>query len=368
MKVLHVHPGNLYGGVETILTSLVRFQQLAPGLEQRFALCFEGRLAKELNALGAPVSMIGAVRASRPLSVYRARKKLATLLARTHADVVIVHSTWAHALFATVARSAGARLVHCLHTSVGSTTWREIWSRMYPPDLMLCNSRFTAASAGRLFPGVRAEVFYYPAEAGAVKTDPLRTRAALATPPEAVVIIDVARMEAWKGQPVLLDALARLWPLGLDWVCWFAGGAQRPSEQRYLDELNAQVVRSGIADRVKFLGERSDVPDLLAAADVMCQPNVGPEGFGLVFIEALYAGRPVVTSGIGAAPEIVDDSCGILVPSGNAARLAEALEALIGDPSRRMWLGGAGPARARELCAPETQMPRLEELLQGAGA
>ncbi|MFI5399062.1 MAG: glycosyltransferase family 4 protein [Candidatus Binatia bacterium] len=368
MKVLHVHSGNLYGGVETILTSLVTFQRLAAGLDQHFALCFEGRLSKELTLLGAPVSMLGAVRASRPLSVYRARKKLAALLKRTRADVVIHHSTWSHALFATVARSAGARLVYWQHTAAGTTTWREVWSRMYPPDLMLCVSRFVAGSSGRLFPGARAEVYYAPCEAGRTTAEPSATRAALGAPPFTVVILQVARMEAWKGQTVLLNALSRLPPSASQWVCWMAGGAQRAAEQRYVDELKAEAVRAGIADRVRFLGERSDVPDLLAAADIVCQPNTMAEGFSRALVEALYAARPIVTSDLGPSGEVLDASCGVLVPAGNAARLAEALEALIGDPSRRVWLGGAGPARARELCAPETQMPRLVELLQGAGA
>ncbi|MFI5208340.1 MAG: glycosyltransferase family 4 protein [Gemmatimonadales bacterium] len=364
MKVLHVHAGNLYGGVETILTSLVRYQKLAPGLEQRFALCFEGRLSKELAELGAPVSMLGAVRASRPLSVYRARKKLAALLAHTRADVVIFHSTWSHALFATMARGAGARLVHWLHAPVSQNTWQEFGARMYPPDLVLCNSRFSAASLPRLFSGARSEVFYAPVSPPD-PSDPeavQQTRAALGATPGQVVVLQVGRMEEIKGQRVLLDALAVLWNEP-EWICWIAGGAQRESERSYAEGLKSQALRLGISDRVRFLGERSDVAALLAAADIVCQPNTGPEGFGLVFVEALYAGRPVVTSALGAAPEIVDDSCGVLVPAGNAAGLAEALGALMGDPGRRMWLGGAGPARARDLCAPETQMPKLGELL-----
>jgi glycosyltransferase involved in cell wall biosynthesis len=366
MKVIHVHAGNMYGGVETILTSLVRYQKLAPGLEQRFALCFEGRLSKELTDLGAPVSMLGAVRASRPLSVWRARKKLAALLAHTRADIAIFHSTWSHALFATIARAAGVRLVYWLHAPVDSTTWREVGSRMYPPDLVLCNSRYTSTFAPRLFSNVRAEVFYAPVAAGKAEADTLATRAALNTAPDAVVVLQAARLERWKGQSVLIEglaALSRVSPLATNWMCWIAGGANVPAERRYRDELVAQAARSGIGDRVRFLGERSDVPDLLAASDFVCHPNTGPEGFGLAFIEALYAGRPVITTDIGAGPEIVDDSCGVLVPAGNASRLAEALGALVGDAGRRMWLGGAGPARARDLCAPENQMPKLAELL-----
>ena len=73
------------------------------------------------------------------------------------------------------------------------------------------------------------------------------------------------------------------------------GGAQRSHEAVYLAELRQAADRAGIGDRVRFLGQRTDVPDLLAAADVFCQPNTGPEPFGIAFVEALYAGLPVVT-------------------------------------------------------------------------
>ena len=95
------------------------------------------------------------------------------------------------------------------------------------------------------------------------------------------------------------------------WVCWTAGGAQRPAEAAYLAELRQTAARLGIAERVRFLGQRTDVPHLLAAADVHCQPNTGPEPFGLAFVEALAAGRPVVTTALGGALEIVDETCGV---------------------------------------------------------
>ena len=64
----------------------------------------------------------------------------------------------------------------------------------------------------------------------------------------------------------------------------------------------------------------TDVPRLLAAADIHCQPNISPEPFGIAFIEALAAGLPVVTSAIGGAIEIVDDTCGRLVPASDPGR------------------------------------------------
>jgi len=115
-----------------------------------------------------------------------------------------------------------------------------------------------------------------------------------------------------------------------------------------------------LTSRVSFLGERSDVPDLLRAADIFCQPNSGPEPFGIVFVEALYAGLPVVTTDMGGPKEIVDASCGFLVAPEPAA-VAAALRRLISEPALRKKLAEAAPARARQLCDPQA---RIEEIAQ----
>ena len=135
-------------------------------------------------------------------------------------------------------------------------------------------------------------------------------------------------------------------------------------------QLQITASQLGISGRVKFLGQRTDVPKLLGAADIFCQPNEGPEPFGLVFIEALWAGRPVITSSLGGALEIVDETCGLLVKPGEAEGLAESLQRLIAAPALRLQLGRAGPARARRLCDPASQMDQLRVLSaisQGAG-
>ena len=127
--------------------------------------------------------------------------------------------------------------------------------------------------------------------------------------------------------------------------------------------LVASARRLGIGDRVRWLGERPDVRRLLAAADIHCQANVAPEPFGVAYVEALAAGLPVVASAAGGAIEIVDDSCGVLVPPGDAEALARALERLIVDRGIRARLAAGAPARARHLSDPATQMFRLADAL-----
>jgi glycosyltransferase involved in cell wall biosynthesis len=213
--------------------------------------------------------------------------------------------------------------------------------------------------------GVPVAVVYPPAQ---VVQQPLTAaerdaiRAELGTSPTAVVIVQASRMEAWKGHTILIDALSRLRDR-TEWVCWQVGGAQRPREAAYLDSLRDRARDLQIADRVRFPGQQRDVPRLLSAADIHCQPNTSAEPFGVAFVEALAAGLPVVTSAIGGALEIVDESCGVLVPPSDAAALSESLDTLVSDSSRRARLGARARTRARELSDPATQLHRLHQAL-----
>jgi glycosyltransferase involved in cell wall biosynthesis len=103
----------------------------------------------------------------------------------------------------------------------------------------------------------------------------------------------------------------------------------------------------------------------MQAADVHCQPNSGPEPFGLAFVEALYASLPVITTDMGGAAEIVTRDCGVLVPPGDPAALRAALQTLVGNAGLRRALGVAGPARAAALCDPTKQLAQLFAVVEG---
>jgi glycosyltransferase involved in cell wall biosynthesis len=365
MRVLHVYSGNLFGGIEAMLVAMARQPAAAAGLESEFALCFDGRLGRELAATGARVHRLGEVRVSRPVTVHRARRALKALIASRPFDRVICHASWSHAIFGGPIRRAGAPLVVWAHDVLEGTHWTERWARRTPPDLAICNSRFTAASVEAIHSGVPLVVVHPPAE---ISQPPLSAaerdavRAELATPTGAVVIVQASRMESWKGHAVLIEALARLRDRS-DWVCWQVGGAQRPREVAYLDSLRDRARELGVADRIRFAGQRNDVARLLGAADLHCQPNTSPEPFGVAFVEALAAGLPVVTTAIGGALEIVDDSCGVLVPPSDPAALSVAIDRLAGDAARRTRLGACARRRARELSDPATQLEQLHAAL-----
>jgi glycosyltransferase involved in cell wall biosynthesis len=177
---------------------------------------------------------------------------------------------------------------------------------------------------------------------------------------EVGVIVMTSRFERWKGHETLLRAAAAL---DGDWELWIAGIPQRPHEQEYEQELRQLARTLGLTARVRFLQDRVNVPDLLGAADIHCQPNSSPEPFGIALVEALYARVPVVTSNAGGAAEIVTPECGVLVAMGDVDALTLALQTLLRDPKMRSSLGAAGPARARSLCDPARRVPQLESAL-----
>ena len=336
----------------------VEQRDLCPAMEISFALCFAGRFSEELTAAGASVHQLGAVRIRQPLSVRRARRNLRELLGREGYDVVVTHSSWSQAVFGPTVRAAGVPLVLYIHAPPDGRHWLERLARRTRPDLALCNSRFTAASLQQLYPDVRAEVVYCPVappERCYSEAEANLLRAELQTPEDATVIIQVSRMEELKGHSLHLESLSLLRDLP-GWICWQVGGAQRPQEIDYLEQLKKTATRLGIADRIRFLSERSDVAKLLAAADIYCQPNTRPDSFGITLIEALYAELPIVTTALGGAYEILNDSCGVLVPTADARALATSLRPLIEDQFLRVRLGNAGPARARGLCDPEARI------------
>jgi glycosyltransferase involved in cell wall biosynthesis len=346
--------------VETFLLALARFRTLAPSMEMAVALTSEGRIAAELRAAGVPVAILGEARLSRPLSVRRARRALGALLRTEPPGVVVCHQAWPLALVGPVVKRRSIPLVLWMHMAA-SRHWLDRLAWRVRPGTVVCNSMFTASTLPKT--DARIEVVYAPVDVDAANSGWVRLEADR----RHVVIVQVSRMEPLKGHTVLLDALGRLRDRA-EWTCRFAGGAQRPHEARYMDSLRAQANALGIAGRVEFLGDCPDVPSLLAGADIYCQPNIEPDAFGLSVIEAMAAGLPVVTSAIGGPKEIVDETCGVLVPPRDPAALTAALTALIDNRGHRERLGGNGPARARALCDPGVQMPRIAGILRSAAA
>ncbi|HKN01869.1 MAG TPA: glycosyltransferase [Candidatus Binataceae bacterium] len=367
MRVLHIDPAKLYGGVETFLVTLARYRLLCPEMEPEFAVCFEGRLAAELATSGVWIHRLSDVRVRNPLSILRARQRLARLAVAHHVEVFVCHMPWSQALFGPVARKLRLPLVFWQHSATLGRHWLERWANLTPPDRAVAPSRFVAATVPNIFPRLHAEAIYYPVPAPPAYTDEQRlaVRRELNVAPESVVIVQAGRLSSVKGYKDHILALGRLHAVP-SWTCWIIGGVQQPGERAYLKELKETALRLGIGERVRFLGQRSDVSRLLAAADIYCQPNTGTEGLPVVFGEAMHARLPIVSTRIGGFDELVDDSCGALATPGDYDAIARYLGELIADPDLRARQGASGQHKVERVGDPATQLNRIYQLVLSA--
>lgn len=173
-------------------------------------------------------------------------------------------------------------------------------------------------------------------------------------------LLCVGRLIPIKGHLVLLRALAlaraRVPGVTLD----LAGrGPLEPALKSYARAL-------GLGEAVRFLGFVSPVQRAIEDAAIVVVPSLG-EGFGMVALEAMERARPVVASAVGGLPEIVEDGgTGLVVPSGDAGALADAIVALAGDPERAAAMGAAGRERALSEFTPARSARRVEELYEAA--
>jgi glycosyltransferase involved in cell wall biosynthesis len=305
----------------------------APGVEP---------LAERAEALGVPVRRV----APLPLGLAGARRvpALARLLRRERPAVFHAHMSSPVACKWALAGAVLARVPAVLGTvQVGEYEPPDRAARWQLRALARGVGRYLAVSRAiadelveRLgWPAAKIEASY-----NAVDVD----RAAVAAPPglrerlggsaTRPLVLTPARLDAQKGHRVLLEAAAEVPD-----ACFLLAG-----EGPEREGLEAEARRLGLDDRVRFLGRREDVPQLLAAADVFALPSLY-EGSSLAVLEAMAAGTPVVSSAIGGTDELVEDGrSGLLVPPGDSAALAAALRRLLADRE----LAEAMAARARE--------------------
>jgi glycosyltransferase involved in cell wall biosynthesis len=169
--------------------------------------------------------------------------------------------------------------------------------------------------------------------------------------PQGGGLLCVAALAAHKGQDVLLDALGHL--RELPWRCVCVGDLDR--EPAFVEDLRHRVLRFGIGDRVTFAGVQTgrDLERAYAAADVLVLPSYG-ETYGMVVTEALARGLPVIATDVGGLPEALGRTRagqppGLLIPAGDSAALATALERWLTDPALRRQLRQAALERRSTL-------------------
>jgi glycosyltransferase involved in cell wall biosynthesis len=191
-----------------------------------------------------------------------------------------------------------------------------------------------------------------------VRHDRSAVRVALDVPEGTPMVVVAARLHRQKGLDTLLDAAPRLAGTRIVVV------GEGPQE----DRLRARIHAEGLAHAVRLAGPSANAADELAAADVVAVPSIWESG-PLVLAEAMELGRPVVSTPVGFAPELVEDGVtGLLVPIGDAGALAAAIEALLADRDAAARMAAAGQRRAEAWLDRDGAIDEVIEVYRGAMA
>ncbi|MBK8901874.1 MAG: glycosyltransferase family 4 protein [Anaerolineaceae bacterium] len=185
-------------------------------------------------------------------------------------------------------------------------------------------------------------------------------------PADAPLVGTVGRLRPWKGQHRFIEMAALVRQTRPETHFVIVGGAPLGETDSYPAQLRQQAAVHNLEGCLHFTGHLGDVRPALAALDVFVHPG-DPEPFGLVNIEAMACGKPVVAFAHGALPEIVaPGQTGLLVPPTNVAALANSVSELLADPAERQRLGQAGQQRAREQFSIWETAVNVAQILQKA--
>ncbi|MCV2491427.1 glycosyltransferase family 4 protein [Geodermatophilus sp. YIM 151500] len=275
-----------------------------------------------------------------PVSAARVRR----WLREGHFDVVHVHDPAPPSVGLLVCMMAEGPIVATFHAAAVRSKWLAAWGPVIRPWLEKISGRIAVSDFAR-----RLQVEHLGGDAVIIPNG-VHVQAFSAGPPfaghtrgvDGPTIGFVGRYrEPRKGLPVLLEAMRA--------VVRAHPGAQLLVAGRGDAGEFRELVGEDLRPHVQLLGELSeaDKAAFLRSVDVYCAPNLLGESFGVILIEALAAGAPIVASDLDAFASVLEGgTAGVLVPRGDARALARALTALLADPARRAELAARGPAVA----------------------
>ena len=351
IRVLHVVSDFRSGGAEQVAANLLRtadpehFDARAIALRGPFGLASERTLAED----GIQVWYMGKERGFDPSVLGRVARTMEHFRPQVvHTHTYALRYAFPYMLFRRV-----PAMVHTVH----NLAEREIgWYGRWVHRLAFRRGVLPVAIASEvadsihrvygiddppLIPnGIQLETFRGPS----IDREGWRNQEGFATTD--VLFVFVAWLRPQKNPALLLEAFRRGPASDPRAHLLFAGTGDEQSGS-LKSELERQIGAWGLRERVHLLGLRSDVPELLNAADVFVLSS-DYEGNPLAVMEAMAAGKPVVSTAVGGVPELVEDGCGLLVPPLDAQALSKAMSHMLENPSARKSMGEKSARRAVE--------------------
>jgi glycosyltransferase involved in cell wall biosynthesis len=344
-RVLHVITPSRMAGAETFLARLMRRSDPANVTQH----CISSRSAAtvEMRIAGMTFETLGISGKLNLLAMPRIRQAAHDF----RADILHSHLSTASWWCGWLERFGGPPSIGHVH-GFTSSQWHG-----QQTHLIACSQAVKVDLIQKGIEPSRVTVNHYPVDPNDQRRTRLRAdvRAEFGVDDKTPVVGTFAHLSVKKGYRELVRAAELVLNHIPNAQFWCFG------EGDLRGELEGQITAAGISDRVRLLGFRRDVPDLMRAVDVMCLPS-HREPFGLVYVEAALAEKPVIACEAGGAPEIIEhDETGLLVRPQNVPDLTQAILTLLDNPAHAARMG----RRARELALEQFTWPRYLARLRG---
>jgi glycosyltransferase involved in cell wall biosynthesis len=355
--------GERLGGAEAYLDTFLRSVDQAR-IDCDVIFLEDGAWPSELMSAGIRTSVVASGRLRQPLAVTRTIVALRRHIQRTRPAVMVNWIAKAQiygGMAAAWSRRPAPRVVWWQH-GVPQGHWMDRVATLIPANLVGCCSNAVAAAQGRMRPVRRREVVWPGIDPELPATDQAPTRQALGIEADARVVAIVGRLQPWKNQDQVIRAVARLRKTGSKVHLLVVGGDAHDLSPRYPAELRRLASEIGVASAVTFTGQVADARPYYRIMDVVVNAS-RPEPFGIVILEAMAAGVPVVAVDDGGPREILDNgAAGVLVASESERDLAAGIARLMDDDALRARLSEVGRRRIATVFSAARMTRQLEDL------
>lgn len=340
---------HLHGGAEEALIHLLRNREEAKLSSILVVLLEEGELKKVFEDTGTRVEVVDSGRIREPWKILSAILKIRRLITEHRSDLVIGWMTKAHIYGGPAALMAKVPAIY-FQMGLPDNGPVDRLSRLVPAAGALTCSDFAAKLQQDL---IRPRVIGVPLAADftrfseAAKQSPAEIRSRLGLDVNKPIVGIVGRMQHWKGMHVFVDAMARVFKEVPDCEAVIVGGKFK-LEPEYESWLRGKVKHLGLEQKIRMVGMQRNVPEWMQAMDVFVHASER-EPFGIVVIEAMSLGKPVVATRPGGPDEIIrDDVDGQLVTWNKPDELAEAILKFLRDPEWARSVGERAQQRSQE--------------------
>lgn len=337
------------GGAELALTHLM--QERTPSITWSVAFLEDGPMIDQYRSMGVDVHLIESGQLREMGRFAWTVRRLAAIAREERIDAVMSWMGKPHLYGGLAARMAGVPALWYQHGLPKTRNMIDSMIAAVPARGILACSGTVADAQREMGSTCPIEVAYPGVELNrcdeAQKTSPRETRLALGLPVDGPLIGMVGRLQRWKGMHVLVEAMRTVLDRRPDAHCVIVGG-EHSLEPDYPAMLNRRIDEVGLQGKVTLAGLKRNIPEWMQAMDVFVHASDN-EPFGMVIIEAMALGKPVIAGNAGGPTEIVTDGVdGLLCRYGDSAALASAILRVLADPVLALSLGAEAKRRAQD--------------------